>query len=101
MLVPTTAWIRVVSVVRRDSTSPVRVVSKNSGLLAGPRGVDRAADVGGDALAQPGHHVEARRGGHAQHRGDPEQGQEGGVDVAMLRAPAAAPKPWSIICLKA
>jgi len=32
MLVPTTAWIRVVSVVRRDSTSPVCVVSKNSGL---------------------------------------------------------------------
>ncbi len=32
MLVPTIAWISVVSVVRRDSTSPVRVVSKNSGL---------------------------------------------------------------------
>ncbi len=32
MLVPTTVWISVVSVVRRDSTSPVRVDSKNSGL---------------------------------------------------------------------
>ena len=32
MLVPTTAWIRVVSVVMRDSTSPVCVVSKNWGL---------------------------------------------------------------------
>jgi len=32
MLVPTTVWIRVVSVVRRDSTSPVRVVSKKAGL---------------------------------------------------------------------
>ncbi|OIQ64836.1 hypothetical protein GALL_536140 [mine drainage metagenome] len=32
MLVPTTAWISVVSVVSRDSTSPVCVVSKNSGL---------------------------------------------------------------------
>ena len=28
---PTTVWIRVVSAVRRDSTSPVRVTSKNSG----------------------------------------------------------------------
>jgi len=32
MLVPTTAWISVVSVVRRDSTSPVCAVSKNCGL---------------------------------------------------------------------
>ena len=32
MLVPTTAWISVVSVVMRDRTSPVWVVSKNSGL---------------------------------------------------------------------
>ena len=32
MLVPTTAWISVVSVVRRDSTSPLRVISKNCGL---------------------------------------------------------------------
>ncbi len=31
MLVPTTVWISVVSVVSRDSTSPLRVVSKNSG----------------------------------------------------------------------
>ena len=32
MLVPTRVWISVVSVVRRDSTSPVLVVSKNCGL---------------------------------------------------------------------
>ncbi len=32
MLVPTTAWISVVSAVSRDSTSPLRVVSKNCGL---------------------------------------------------------------------
>ena len=32
MLVPTTDWISVVSVVRRDSTSPLRVISKNCGL---------------------------------------------------------------------
>ena len=31
-LEPTTVWIRVVSVVNRDSTSPVRVTSKNAGL---------------------------------------------------------------------
>ncbi len=31
-LVPTSVWISVVSVVRRDSTSPVCVVSKNCGL---------------------------------------------------------------------
>ena len=33
MLVPTTAWISVVSVVSRESTSPVRVISKNDGLI--------------------------------------------------------------------
>ena len=32
MLVPTTDWISVVSVVSRDSTSPLCVVSKNCGL---------------------------------------------------------------------
>ncbi len=37
MLVPTTVWISVVSVVRRDSTSPVCVVSKNSGDCASIR----------------------------------------------------------------
>lgn len=32
-LLPTTVWISVVSVVSRDSTSPVCVVSKNCGLI--------------------------------------------------------------------
>ena len=32
MLVPTTAWMSVVSAVRRESTSPLRVTSKNCGL---------------------------------------------------------------------
>ncbi len=32
MLVPTTVWMSVVSVVRRESTSPLRVISKNCGL---------------------------------------------------------------------
>ncbi|OIQ63684.1 hypothetical protein GALL_547750 [mine drainage metagenome] len=36
-------------------------------------GIDRAAHVGGDALAQPAHHVEARRGKHAQRQGQAEQ----------------------------
>ena len=31
-LVPTTVWISVVSAVRRDSTSPLCVVSKKAGL---------------------------------------------------------------------
>ena len=33
-LEPTAVWIRVVSVVMRDSTSPVRVTSKKAGLWA-------------------------------------------------------------------
>ena len=102
MLVPTTAWISVVSVVRRDSTSPVCVVSKNSGLCVDHVAVDGAADVGGDALAQPGHHVKARGGGQRQHGGHAEQRQEG----ACRRWPRwprrlPAPKPRSIICLNA
>ncbi len=32
MLVPTTDWMSVVSVVRRESTSPLLVISKNCGL---------------------------------------------------------------------
>ena len=32
MLVPTTAWMSVVSAVRRESTSPLLVISKNCGL---------------------------------------------------------------------
>ena len=32
MLVPTTAWMSVVSAVSRESTSPLRVISKNCGL---------------------------------------------------------------------
>ena len=32
MLVPTKDWMSVVSAVRRDNTSPLRVISKNCGL---------------------------------------------------------------------
>jgi hypothetical protein len=39
-------------------------------------GVDGVAQVGGDALAQPGHHVEARGREQAQRRAHAEQGQE-------------------------
>ena len=39
-------------------------------------GVDRVAQVGRDALAQPGDHVEARRREQAQRRADAEQRQE-------------------------
>ena len=60
-LEPTTVCTSVVSVVRRDSTSPVCVVSKNSGLCSTHVRVDGVAQVGRDALAEPAHHVEARR----------------------------------------
>ena len=39
-------------------------------------GIDRVAQVGRDALAQPAHHVEARRREQAQRHGDGEQRQE-------------------------
>ena len=73
---PTTVCTSVVSVVSRLSTSPVCVVSKNSGLCSHHVRVDGVAQVGGDALAQPADHVEARRREHAQRRAHAEQRQE-------------------------
>ncbi len=52
------------------------------GALVDHVAVDGAADVGGDAFAQPGHHVEARRGRDPEHGRHAEQREEGGVDVA-------------------
>ena len=75
-LEPTTVWTNVVSVVRRDSTSPVWVVSKNSGLCVHDVRVDGVAQVGGDPLAEPAHHVEARGREDAQRHADAEQGEE-------------------------
>ncbi len=73
---PTTVWISVVSVVSRDSTSPVRVVSKKFGLKRQHMAEDAGAHVGGDPLADPGDEVEAGRGRNAHDAGDRDQGEE-------------------------
>ena len=39
-------------------------------------GIDRIAQVGGDALAEPAHHVEAQRREHAERHADAEQREE-------------------------
>ena len=46
------------------------------GALPDDVGVDRVAQVGGDALAEPAHHVEARRREHAERHADREQREE-------------------------
>ncbi len=73
---PTTVWMSVVSAVRRDSTSPVRVTSKNSGVRPSTLGEHGLADVGDDALADPGHEIEARRARHAHHGRHRDEGEE-------------------------
>jgi hypothetical protein len=73
---PTTVCTSVVSVVRRDSTSPVCVLSKNSGLCLQHVGVDRAAQVGGDALAQPADRGRSGRPRTAQRHRHAEQLEE-------------------------
>ncbi len=75
-LEPTTVWTSVVSVVRRDSTSPVCVDLEELRALADDVGIDRVAQVGGDALAEPAHHVEARGREDAERDADREQGEE-------------------------
>ena len=65
-----------VSAVRRDSTSPVRVTSKNAGVRPSTLVEHRLADIGDDALADPGHEIEARGAGNAHHRGDRDEGEE-------------------------
>ena len=55
---PTTVCTSVVSAVSRDSTSPVRVVSKKLGLKLKTWREDLAAHIGGDALADPGDRIE-------------------------------------------
>ena len=62
---PTTVWIKVVSAVSRDSTSPVRVTSKKAGRQAQHIVEHRLADVGHHPLAQPGDEIKARRRGQA------------------------------------
>jgi len=46
------------------------------GALPHHVGIHRVAQVGGDALTQPGDHVEAQGGEHAQRRTHGEQGAE-------------------------
>ena len=75
-LEPTTVCTSVVSVVRRDSTSPVCVRLEELRALPHHVRVDRVAQVGGDALAEPAHHVEARRREHAERDADAEQREE-------------------------
>ena len=64
---PTTVWISVVSAVRRDSTSPVRVTSKKAGVRPSTLVEHGLADIGDHPFAQPGHEIEAGRRGHAEN----------------------------------
>ncbi len=64
------------SAVSRDSTSPVRVVSKKLGLSESTWLKTLGAHVGGDALADPGDEVEAGGGGNAHDAGDRDEGEE-------------------------
>ncbi len=70
----------VVSAVSRDSTSPVRVTSKNVGSMRMTRAVDVGAQVGDHALAEPGDQVEAQRGEDAEGAGGGEERDEVAVD---------------------
>ncbi len=73
---PTTVCTSVVSVVRRrQHLAGLRGFEEFRALLDDV-GVDGVAQVGGDALAQPADHVEARRREHAQRRADGKQRQE-------------------------
>jgi hypothetical protein len=70
---PTTVWINVVSAVRRESTSPVRVTSKNV--------VEHClADVRDHALAEPCHEVEADCACQSEGAREADQGEKILVD---------------------
>ena len=101
MLVPTTAWINVVSVVMRDSTSPVCVVSKNSGLWLTTCAYTalRMSAV----TRSPSHDTVKNRAAVASAStvATPNSARKVASTWRMLVAPAAAPKPRSIICLNA
>ena len=63
----------VVSAVSRDSTSPVRVTSKNVGSMRMTLRVHGVAHVGDDALAEPRDEIEAQRRERAEHDGRREE----------------------------
>jgi len=66
----------VVSVVSRDSTSPVFSVSKNCGLCCSTGAYTALAQVGGHAVAEPADHEEARSREDAERYRDGEQQAE-------------------------
>ena len=73
---PTTDFISVVSAVRRDRTSPVRVTSKKHWAEPRYMRIDRLAQVGCHALADPGYKKEAGGAGRAQNNSNNQQGQK-------------------------
>ena len=87
---PEIDWTASCPSVSRDSTSPVRVTSKNVGSMRITRRVDRAANVGDDALAEPRNQIETQRRERAEHDGGREERDEIAVDrrgVAARRGP--------------
>ena len=75
------------------------VFLEESGRQAQQIAVHREADVGDDALAEPGDEIEARRGGERHDDDQHQQIFEPARDVAGLAR--AAPKPRSMISLNA
>ncbi len=73
---PTTICTSVVSALRRESSSPVRVRSKNSGRQAQYVTEHLAAHVGDHALTDPGHKVIPARRGKAHDDHDGKQAQK-------------------------
>ena len=60
-LVPTTVWISVVSVVSRDSTSPVWVVSKKLRAHLQHMAIHRLPDIRRHPPAEPRNKIETQR----------------------------------------
>ena len=89
-LAPITVWMTLVSVVRRDSTSPVRVTSKKPGEQVEDVAVDVAPQVGDDPLAQPGDEVGAQVGRDGEHHDDDAHGLDRVVERVRLGLGEAA-----------
>src|SRR3546814_8907101 len=84
MVEPTTLRSSSVSAVRRETSSPLRLRSKNA-WSSPTRCEYRRSQVGDHAFAQQRDEEEARGGRQRQRQRDREHQREGGVDVAATR----------------
>jgi len=102
MLVPTTDWMSVVvGREAREHLAAARDLEELRALHDDVR-IDRVADVGGDALAQPRYGVKARRGRDASTLATRRaRGSRGPRAGCSFGAGGGGPKPRSIICLNA